>query len=322
MAECRDRGTDVGIAGRLHRKIAFRVEAHGAVAEIRRPHAGQLVVDDAHLRMHADADAAEPGDARVIQPEAAVPVHRPQPLEHASAQHVHGVLFQPSVAVRVEHQHDLRADGLGQPPLQHLRNRSRGQILCFEVDVPPCRPEGIDVQPFDFPDFRSSFEGWHRPSDPDRHVSHIGFHPGGPGIVAVGQRLVRDGPPRRRFPAVARQPAQRRSRPSVHRHLHVVKGTARLAVGEQTTRRMIRPVVRRIPTALGKVQPAHECHAVVHHRHFLMVRRSDRMPSVLIKMQAAVGRQFGRQPPFPLTEINHVVIPREDEDMEIATAHQ
>ena len=62
----------------FEREIAFRIESHRAIAEIRGPDAQPFVVGNHHLRMHVDTGALpETRRMRVIDIEAPEPVGGP-----------------------------------------------------------------------------------------------------------------------------------------------------------------------------------------------------------------------------------------------------
>src|SRR5687767_15930666 len=101
MPEVRNRPADGLITRRFDGQIAFGIESHGTVAEIRRSDTNDLIVDDADLAVHADALTLQIRNPGIIEIQAMKFVRRMEALEHTASENVHGVLFQPSVAVRM-----------------------------------------------------------------------------------------------------------------------------------------------------------------------------------------------------------------------------
>ena len=69
VAESRDSVLNVRFAFCLKHEIAFGIQPHRAVVEIRRAYACQLIVNDDHFGMYIDAFPIKLGYTRVVQAE-------------------------------------------------------------------------------------------------------------------------------------------------------------------------------------------------------------------------------------------------------------
>src|SRR6185503_3587839 len=74
VPEGRDRPADGGIAGRFDRQVTLRIESHGTIAKICRSHAYDLIINDAHLAVHADALPVEIWNLGIVEIQAVKPV--------------------------------------------------------------------------------------------------------------------------------------------------------------------------------------------------------------------------------------------------------
>jgi len=93
-------------------------------------------------------------------------------------------------------------------------------------------------------------------------------------------------------------------------------------VGDQQSRRMACLMTAGVPSTLGKIQSAGKGERLVDNDDLLVMRRSDRMHAVFVEVQAPMGGKLRGKPPFPLLPINHVEVPRQDVNVEAASANQ
>ena len=85
--------------------------------------------------MHADALSAKIWHLGIIETQAVEPVRRTKLLEHASSQHVHRMLLEPTVAVGMQHHDDFWSFWILQPCGKAVCDRSGGQVLRLNVNV-------------------------------------------------------------------------------------------------------------------------------------------------------------------------------------------
>jgi hypothetical protein len=113
VAQAGDRGLCRGVM-RLDEQVAFGVDAHGAVVQVRRADVRRAVVDDHQLGVQIDAHIAEPGVVRVVNAQAAVRVRRTQAFQQPPAQDRHGAALEPGAAAQARDDDDLRPVGFAQ----------------------------------------------------------------------------------------------------------------------------------------------------------------------------------------------------------------
>ena len=105
---------DFFVAARLEREIAFRVQSHRPVAEIRRAYPQPFIVDDHHLGMHVDAGALfEAGRIGIVDTETARPSAAQFADQRGFAARASSFL-EPAVTQQAEHHDDFRTVGLAE----------------------------------------------------------------------------------------------------------------------------------------------------------------------------------------------------------------
>src|SRR5205085_1356941 len=121
--------------------------------------------------------------------------------------------------------------------------------------------------------------------DPDIDVLDVRIQPARPWVVLRNVLDLTRPLCRRASPTIAAKLAERAGRGTVHDCLYIVvraiRSTFRIAAV-----RLVATVVRRIPPAMGKIEPPDERDCIVDHHHFLVVRSADRMPIVEPEPQA------------------------------------
>ena len=287
VAERGDGGLHARFAARLDRDVALGVEAHRAVAEIRRTHAGELVVDDDHFAVHVeDVGQFEAGHVRVQKTIAVVRVGFLQALVKPCAQHAHGAFLEPAFLRSARDHHDLGCVGRAQPCGERAADEARAEILILEVERLARRRDRVDVEVTDF------FRGHAR--DVPGSVRAIatsmcvrsGSTPRGHGswLHAIrGTHLL----PRCALPAVAAKIAERARRGAVHDGLNVVIRPVGRAVGVAAPG-LLAAVRGRVPAAMREIEAADEAHFVVHDNDFLMMRCAERMSVVETELEPPV----------------------------------
>src|SRR5688572_4477824 len=93
----------------LNRQVAFGVQSHGSVCEVRRPDAKQSIVYDQNLGVHADTLAVKTGDDRIADPQAVETIGSAQSANRLRSQRFDGVFFEPAGVLERKHDDDFRA---------------------------------------------------------------------------------------------------------------------------------------------------------------------------------------------------------------------
>src|SRR5207247_679091 len=107
----------------VDRHVAFGVDSHRAVADVRGADAQPFVIDDHHFRVQVDAGAVvESFDMRAIGMEMAIPVHRAELAYEMGAQQAHRHLLEPAMTQLAGDEHDLGSVRLGKAHGQRLRD--------------------------------------------------------------------------------------------------------------------------------------------------------------------------------------------------------
>jgi hypothetical protein len=216
IAQPADRGLQARIAARFDRDVAFGVEPHRAIAEIRRSDGEELVVDDEHLAVHVEAAlAAQARHLGAVGAETPMRVGGGEPAMQARAQHAHRRLLEPSRLGTRRHEHYVGALRFAQARRQHVAHRVGAEVLVFHERVPARRAERIEVQLTQLGDPARAVVRRFGARDRDVDVGHFGRAACRPRIVVatLGERwcVLAAGAP----PPVAAQLAQRtRASPS------------------------------------------------------------------------------------------------------------
>ena len=295
---------------RFERQVAFGIDRHRSVVEVRRPDAQQPVVDHHQLGMNLHVD---PRGAvrrrRVIDPQPVPAIGRLQPAQQPIPVVAHCELFQMAMR-RPRHDDDhLGTVPCFQPAHQFPADDLRRQILRLEIDAVPCRGERVEVQALDLAHQARIGTG-----DGGGHVGEIGREVRGPGIDGRPER-------RQRFsglarPALARMLCQHAgSRPSDD-HLQVMHRPIGLA-GRGHPLRMVRRVIDPIPPVAGEIDPADECQGIVDHDQLRVVgtperRRCEMMAEVPVRRGEC--RQCAGTP--PIAAIEDRPVPQQEPDFE------
>ena len=269
--------------------------------------------------MHVEGQVVRAGNPWIEARVAAGRRHVAQAPVQARPHHAHGELLQPGVVVRAADQGDFRAVFLPEPLREGLRNRGRAEVLVLEVQVPLRGGDRIEIQVLDLLDLGMAVVPGNGARDADRDVTDGRLERLRPGIAATRRRLALEllagGAP----PALARQLAEGCGRSAVHRDLCVVERRTRLAA-RVAPPRIVGQVFRRIPAAVGQIDPADKGDGIIDDDDFLVVRRPDRMRAVQLEVHAPVrtpAELVARQH-LAIRRVRHGEIPVQNVDVQLA----
>ena len=114
----------------------------------------------------------------------------------------------------------------------------------------------------------------------------------------------------RALPAIAAELAECARGGAVDNRLHIVIWSS-LSASHIHTKRFISAMRRRIPAAVGQIEPAHERDGIVHNDNFLMVRTAERMcavePKVQPRAQMRAPAELVEWQPFAVFNVRRVV---------------
>ncbi len=197
------------------------------------------------------------------------------------------LLQQASRAARHEDRH-VRPVRFLQPFRQRVADPERGEILRFDIDVPPRRRDRIMGEPDGLAAPRGLAERRHRPPDRDRAVAQVRYEVVRPGRRRGGDHVV---PlfPGRLFPAPARKLRHRASSRAAKERLNVVHRPVWFAIRLRSPR-VVLSVLTRVPSSGGKIDAADESRRVVDGHDLLVMRATQRMARVETQVNPGVAR--------------------------------
>jgi hypothetical protein len=147
VTQTRDHAPDALVAARFDSDVALGVESHRPVAEVGRPHAAKLVVDDEHLAVHVqEMRHLEPRYFGVVKTIATAGVGLVELLVEARAQDAHRALFEPAFFGAARDNNDFRALPAAQPPRQRRADDARAEILVLQIHRALRRIDRVDVE--------------------------------------------------------------------------------------------------------------------------------------------------------------------------------
>jgi len=264
-----------------------------------------------------DALGAEAGLVRVVDPQPAVPVSRPEAPQETRTQDLHGALLEPAAAAQARHDDDLRPVGLGEARSDRLAHRRGSEVLVLDIDAAPRRGDRIEIEPSHLLHAVRAGVAWLGAGYADDGIGNVRPHLLGPWIARARARRAGPGA----APAVAGELPERRRRVAIDHDLHVVERRIGRAGGIDAAR-LVGAVRRRVPTPDREVDAADERNRVVDHHDLLVVRGPDRMMVVEVKSESAVGAPAARveRKGLPGERVDHREVPVQHIDAQRAPA--
>jgi hypothetical protein len=321
------------VAARVERDIAFGVEHHRAVVQVRAADDEAFVVDDHQLAVHVDelvrADAA---DRRRVHRITAVTVGALHQLVQPRAHHAHRRVLQPAGLPFGADHRDIRALGGLETLGQRVADSAGGEVLVLQVDALACGGNRLQILLLDLTHGGASVVRGFGQRDAEFDVGDVGADVRRPrvgGVVGVArlrccrgiacQRRHIDRLRRRAVPALAHQFAERLRRGAVEHCLHVVHRLVRrrVRIAPEQGVRMMRG---RVPARTGQVDAAREREPVVDHDELLMMRRAERVLAIELECHVPVRApaELVNRQPFAFECIQHREIPCEHVDAQVA----
>ena len=305
---------------RIDRKVAFAVEAKGAVVEIGRPDAQHPAVHDQHLGMHHDLRRVVVIDIATAVLRAGDRMHQHHPVAQPGVFEVlHGTVASRIHAQLLHHARQrLRHDG-NQHQVRHVLHPVRecfdqhvcGEILVLQVDVALGLGNHVEMQELDLAPLLHMPERGAGAGDPDLEILEIRFQALGPAVI--GGVLARSHGGAFAdcvLPARVHKLCHGMGRVAAHHHLHVMPGRIALALRHRAPV-VIRRVRAFVPPPGGEVDAAHKGNLVINDDDLLMVARAWRQMPVQLGRDAGMPApvELQRRQPFPLQCIDEREIP-------------
>src|SRR5688572_24437565 len=128
-------GRPLRVARCFDGQIAFGVQPHGSICEVRRADTEPAIVDDENLGVDSDGVVSKARDCGVADTQAIERIGRTQLANRPESQRLDGVLFEPSGIPEWKDEDHLRTVWCLEPAAERIHDRRARQVLVLYVEV-------------------------------------------------------------------------------------------------------------------------------------------------------------------------------------------
>src|SRR6185312_6868981 len=309
MAKLGDFRSAVGVA-RLDGDVAFGIDRHRPVVEVRGSDAQEAIIDDDQLRVDLDVDANPiAAHARIEDAQPAPAICRGEPAQQAVAIAAHHQLLQIAARPARHDDDDLRPLRLLQASGEDVAYGFARQILGFDIDGAAGARQSRAVERRDLAHRMSRLAG-ERPGDACRNLAEVGFERRWPCARPL-DRLFRHGLARREAPTLAGEFRQRPCGRTLDQHLQIVNRPVYLARRRDAAGMLWRMILE-IPAVAGEIDAADKGDVVVD-RDKLRVMRGRESRRLIAMLEAAfrLREMAQRRRRFTVSAIENRAIPQQ-----------